>query len=397
MDPAEKLQNQLLQKAQYMFQDAPLSQATANAYLATPRHRFVRRYREWGVKEWREVTPDNLNEHLPNLYADRPLILFGDEDENVPSTISQPSFVLRMLDMLQLAPGHKVFELGAGSGWNAALMGSIVGPQGHVHSVELIPDVAARARAAIDAIGRSNVSIVQADGGGGYEPGAPYDRAIFTAGAYDLPRQFYRQIADGGLLLAVIKCEGGGDTLFVLRKIGDHFVSLEAMQCGFVQMDGKYHLTSMEPLELETLPGWADLQRREISRAPFWWGGKGRSSFMWRTLGVRSFLGVTEPLFKAFKSRRTKERMHDDQFFGLWDAQKASLVIAKDDCLIAYGHPAARDHLLQDLQRWLDLGMPTTTSFELRVYPIDATPEVGPNQWLVKRSESQFLWGLPGH
>ena len=307
MEPAEKHQRQLLQQAQYLFHDTPISQATANAYLATPRHLFVPPYREWGVKEWREVTANNLMEHLPILYADRPLILFGDDDRNVPSTISQPSFVLRMLDMLQLAPGHKVFELGAGSGWNAALMGNLVGPQGHVHSLEIIPEVARRAAAIIDALGRSNVTIVEADGGDGYVPGGPYDRAIFTAGAYDLPRQFYQQITEGGLLVVVIKCEGGGDTLFVLRKAADHFVSLDAMQCGFVQMDGKYHLDSLDPICLETLPGWPDLQRQETSRTPFWWGGKGKASFMWRTLGLRSFLGVTEPLFKAFKTGKTKE------------------------------------------------------------------------------------------
>jgi len=66
------------------------------------------------------VRADNLLQHLAALYADQALILFGDDDDDVPSTISQPSFVLRMLDLLQLKPGHKVFELGTGSGWNAA-------------------------------------------------------------------------------------------------------------------------------------------------------------------------------------------------------------------------------------------------------------------------------------
>ncbi len=80
-------------------------------------------------------------------------MLYGEDDSNVLSTISQPSFVLRMLDMLQLRPGHRVFELGAGSGWNAALMGHLVGPEGQVFSLELIPEVARAAalvRAAIN-------------------------------------------------------------------------------------------------------------------------------------------------------------------------------------------------------------------------------------------------------
>jgi protein-L-isoaspartate O-methyltransferase len=299
-----------------------------------------------------------------------------------------------MLDLLRLEPGQGVFELGAGSGWNAALMGNLVGSQGHVWSLEIIPEMARRARAAINALGRSNVSIVAADGGDGYAPGAPYERAIFTAGAYDLPGPFYRQITEGGLLVAVIKCEGGGDTLFVLRRTGDHFASVDAMQCGFVQMDGKHRLEGLDPICLEELPAWADLERQETSRTPFWWGGKGKASFMWRTLGLRSFLGVTEPLFKAFKSARTKERPQEEHYFGVWDHQGGSLVIARDDCLISYGPPGAKERLLRDLQRWVDLGMPTTTSLGLRVYPIGASLSVGSNQWLVRRMQSQFLWEI---
>src|ERR1700683_3543516 len=124
METFEKFQRQLLDHSRRIFSKTPISQATEQAYLATPRHLFVRRYREWGTPEWSQVTAENLEQHLPTLYADKPLMLFGD-DSNILSTISQPSFVLRMLDMLQIQPGHRVFELGAGSGWNAALMGHL--------------------------------------------------------------------------------------------------------------------------------------------------------------------------------------------------------------------------------------------------------------------------------
>src|SRR5690349_14974259 len=127
MDSAEKYQKQLLEQARAIYHETPLSEATQKAYLETPRHRFVRRYRQWRVKEWNEVGEANLEEHLPTLYADQALVLLGDDDDDIPSTISQPSFVLRMLDMLQIQPGQTVFELGAGSGWNAALMGHLVG------------------------------------------------------------------------------------------------------------------------------------------------------------------------------------------------------------------------------------------------------------------------------
>ncbi len=157
MEFAEKYQKQLLEQAQAIYHETPFSEATQKAYLETPRHQFVRRYRRWGVKEWNEVNEDNLEEHLATLYSDRALVLFGDDDDDVPSTISQPSFVLRMLDMLQLEPGQKVFELGTGSGWNAALMGHLVGPEGCVYSLELIPEMAQRAAATTDRLGIKNV------------------------------------------------------------------------------------------------------------------------------------------------------------------------------------------------------------------------------------------------
>ena len=145
MDRVEKYQQQLLEQSQYIYYRTPISYPTVQAYLATPRHMFVKRYREWGTTEWHEVHAENVAEYVATLYTDKPLILFGDNDDNISSTISQPSFVLRMLDLLQLQPGQQVFELGAGSGWNAALMGHLVGPKGHVYSLEIIPEVATSA------------------------------------------------------------------------------------------------------------------------------------------------------------------------------------------------------------------------------------------------------------
>ena len=157
----EKYQKQLLEQAQFIFYENPISEATQKAYLAAPRHVFIKRYREWGTKVWREVNKDNVEEHLAMLYSDRPFILFGEDDEDIPSTISQPSFVLRMLDLLQLEPGHKVFELGAGSGWNAALMGHLVGPKGRVFSLEIIPEVAQMAAKTIEQL---DIMIQRKDG-----------------------------------------------------------------------------------------------------------------------------------------------------------------------------------------------------------------------------------------
>src|SRR6266498_223928 len=393
MESAEKYQSQLLEQAQVIYHETPLSQATQKAYLATPRHKFVKRYRRWGVKEWNEVNEDNLEEHLATLYSDRALVLFGDNDDDVPSTISQPSFVLRMLDMLQLEPGQKVFELGTGSGWNAALMGHLVAPEGCVYSLELISEMAQTATSTIEALGIKNVKVIEGDGGEGYAADAPYDRAIFTAGAYDLPHPFFEQIKAGGLFLVVIKNEGGGDTLFLLRKETEYFESMDSMPCGFVQMRGKYQLESLKPIQLETLPEWHELKHQPVNTRPFWWGGKGKQDFPWRTLAIRSFLGITEPSFRAFKTDGD-EHVREQYYFGLWDQEQKSLVIAKDDLLLSYGNSTAEERLIKSLGQWVRLGMPGAASFSLKIYQIDYRLTTSENEWIVKRKQSQFLWSL---
>jgi protein-L-isoaspartate(D-aspartate) O-methyltransferase len=393
METSEKFQRQLLDHSRRIFSKTPISHATEQAYLATPRHLFVRRYREWGTPEWRQVSAENLEQHLPTLYADKPLMLFGD-DSNILSTISQPSFVLRMLDMLQIQPGHRVFELGAGSGWNAALMGHLTGPEGRVFSLEIIPEVAETASEILQTAGITNVSIVSADGGDGHAAGAPYDRAIFTAGAYDLPRAFNEQVKEGGILMAVLKVQGGGDSLFVLRKTENHFESVDSMPCAFVQLMGKHQVKGLDAAAPNTLPEWPELEKQEVSRTRFWWGGKGQESLAMRTMGIRFFLGISEPRFRAFKTEKTTQRPMEDYFFGIWDQERLSLALAKDDWITAYGNLSAKDLLLEKVRQWADLGMPTLASFKLQVYPSDYRVEPRENQWIVKRSESTFLWSL---
>jgi len=396
-DLVSKYQRQLLDQAQQTYQDTPISEATVRAFLATPRHLFVRHYRERASKEWRDVNASNLTEHLATLYADNPLTLFGDDDNNVPSTISQPSFVLRMLDLLQVRPGHAVLELGAGSGWNAALIGRLVGPSGRVVTLEIIPEVAARAAATIAELDITNVHVVSADGGDGYAERAPYDRIIFTAGTYDLPRPLYDQIRPGGLMLVVIKDAGGGDNLFLLEKVDDHFESRYAMPCGFVQLTGKYKVDTLDPGPVEALPQWSALKEMEVGRRAFWWGGKGREWFMWQTAGIRSFLGVTEPSFRVFKTAKTDGAAREHHYWGLWDADSASLVLARNDELISYGNAKATERLLRLIHRWVDLGMPTASSFGVRVFRGDRPVTARDDQWIVKRRESQFVWSaLPG-
>jgi len=84
----------------------------------------------------------------------------------------------------------------------------------------------------------------------------------------------------------------------------------------------------------------------------------------------------------------------EQHYFGVWDREHASLVLARDDELISYGSAAATERLLRDVHQWIDLGMPAAASFRLHVYPSDRQLVTHGDQWVVKRGQSQFLWSL---
>jgi protein-L-isoaspartate(D-aspartate) O-methyltransferase len=392
MELVHQLQQQFLEDCRARAWGVPFNAAVERAYLEIPRHRFIKRYRKPGSQEWIEMTPENLQQNLPILYRDSSLALLEDEKGVIYSSISQPSLVLQMLNLLQLQPGHQVFELGAGSGWNAALMGYLVAPAGHVYSVEILPEIAQMATEAVAALALTNVSIIQADGADAYAKGAPYDRAIFTAGTYDLPRAFYQQLKESALLLAVIKHPGDGDSLFLLQKVEDHFDSLTSLPCGFVPVTGKSQISNLEPITLKSVPDWESLSQQEIASRPFWWGDRS-SSFAWKTRGIRSFLGIVEPLFQVFVSD-SQAGQPQELFFGLLDRANSSLVVVRGDRLISYGNQSAQTQLLHRIHEWIDLGMPEAASFKLSAYPIDVPITAQPHHWIVQRKDSQFVWSL---
>lgn len=206
-------QEQLLNYIQAKYN---LSEEVILAYKKCPRHKFI--HRSYSMDE---------------MYADYPLEIYRDDD--FISTISQPSFVLLMIDMLELHSSDKVLELGAGSGWNAALMGCIAEK---VVSIEIIPSLAAETRENLQTLNFRNVEIITGDGANGYSPEAPYDRGIFTAGATDLPKAFHDQIKVGGKLLFVLKTPDI-DLLLMLIKRDDYFEEVQRIHCSFVPMKGR--------------------------------------------------------------------------------------------------------------------------------------------------------------
>ncbi|MFE5948690.1 methyltransferase domain-containing protein [Streptomyces sp. NPDC056480] len=123
----------------------------------------------------------------------------GDGERWASSSASAPSIVFRMLRMLNVAPGHRVLEIGTGTGWNAGLLAHVVGSD-NVTSLEVDAALASEARDRLRQAGM-DVQVIAGDGAVGYATNAPYDRLVATCSVRSVPRQWVEQVKPGGVIL----------------------------------------------------------------------------------------------------------------------------------------------------------------------------------------------------
>jgi protein-L-isoaspartate(D-aspartate) O-methyltransferase len=198
----------------------PISPAVEAAMRAVPRHEFV---------------PDAP---LEEAYADVAVITKRAADGTSLSCASVPSLVARMLDHLQVEPGNRILEIGAGTGYNAALLAHLTRPIGTVTTIDIDPEITAGARRGLDVTGFTDVKVITRDGALGAPEHAPYDRMIVTVGAWDLPRQWWDQLAPGGRLVVPLRWRGQTRAIAFVR--GQHEWRSDWVElCGFVPMIGQ--------------------------------------------------------------------------------------------------------------------------------------------------------------
>ncbi|MEU6480564.1 methyltransferase domain-containing protein [Streptomyces sp. NPDC047017] len=157
--------------------------------------------------------------------ADVPIVTQWDDGTTrgrgiVPtSSASMPSVVFRMLAALDAEPGHRVLEIGTGTGWNAALLAHRLGAD-HVVSIEIDPKVADAARGRL-AAAELLCTVVTRDGADGDEAGGPYDRIIATAGVRRIPWAWLRDAAPGGRVLAPWGTHFGNEDALVRLDVAE--------------------------------------------------------------------------------------------------------------------------------------------------------------------------------
>lgn len=173
------------------------------------------------------------NHQKSTAYADTPL--------GIPAgqTISAPSMIAIMLEAAQLSRGLKVLEIGAGSGYNAALIAEIVGG-GNVVTMERLPDLVAFARINLEKSGYGKIRVIKGDGTLGYKKEAPYDRIMVTAAAPKISKHWVDQLKAGGLIIAPVGDRHFYQELVVAKKSKDGSLGEQRKGgCAFVPLIGE--------------------------------------------------------------------------------------------------------------------------------------------------------------
>jgi protein-L-isoaspartate(D-aspartate) O-methyltransferase len=342
------------------------------------------------------------------------------------SASTQPSLMAAMLDQLDLRPGHRALEIGTGTGYNAALMAHIVGAKGHVVTVDLEEDIVAEARENLRRAGVQHVGCVCADGGNGYADAAPYDRIIVTVGSWDIPPALRRQLREGGRLVIPISIRGAQRSVAFERR-GERLTSLSIVECDFSTAWRGEFAGSAARRQVAPHGGvyvWFDYSREIDAEAAYGlltapahdeptgiaatahevFGGL----YLWLALHAATFfqLGMADsalPDVRCFlkipgKLGLTAGLCGDDGTALLSPAAEDHPATNLDDprrfeiSIKSFGRDAGAGRRLAALTRaWDEAGRPGTEGLQVAAYPIEASYDPGPAEFVIDKRWSRLV------
>lgn len=164
----------------------------------------------------------NINEALPIGYG---------------QTISQPSLVAQMSQLLCLDSDKSVLEIGTGSGYQTAILAHF---SKHVYTVERIPELGNRARQRLDSLGYTNISYLIGDGSAGWREHAPYDKIIVTAAAGRIPEELIEQLGNRGIMIIPVGPPSLQELIMVTKDQEGKIFTQSIEYVRFVELKGKY-------------------------------------------------------------------------------------------------------------------------------------------------------------
>ena len=382
------------------------------AFGAVPRHLFLP-----------DVEPDRA-------YADE-AVAVKQLGSQVVSSSSEPSMMAIMLEQLDLRPGQRVLEIGAGTGYNAALLAHIVGDSGHVVTVDLDNDLVESARRNLSIAGFGGVEVIHGDGAHGHEEGAPYDRIILTTAAWDIAPAWHEQLGAEGWLLMPLAIRSIYQKIVLFERVADHLASKSLSECGFMMMRGAFagptRTSSIGPEQgLYLVVDDADAIDQDVAYELLMGPSTDISSKVWVTrgevwAGLSLWLAIREP---SFCRLRADGEVADKgivpclfSYSGEWKtcftgalASKhglCALAQASDSPLLAelsqpvepfellvrsYGtDDMLARQMIDEIRAWDDAGRPSIDGLHIRAYPRGEYEMPRRGEYLVSKVSTELV------
>lgn len=346
----------------------------ADALRTVPRHIFLP-----------DLPPDAA-------YRDEAIVTKWDDDGMPTSSSSQPTIMAIMLDQLGAKRGQRVLEIGAGTGFNAALLAHIVGPKGRVVSIDLDPEIVGRAEENLAAAGTEGVTVLSADGALGDPGHGPYDRIIATVGVWDLAPAWHEQLAKRGRLVVPLDLRGIQRAV-CFERADDHWTSMSARPCGFMRMRGsfagpdRHYVLDKETHLTLTLPEDRDIDAVAVLEAL---GAREREvptgvspSPMELFDGFGLWLAIREPRWFGLGAQGPDPRLtdaplqeaHNVATTGILDDFGLATLTARDGELVVVGADRVADELAAHVVAWDEAGRPGSDGLRIDAYPAGSDAE----------------------
>jgi len=386
----------------------------SEAFLAVPRHLFV------------------PGEPAGRAYEDAAIVIKSDADGIPVSGSTRPALMAIMLEQLRLAGGHRVLEIGTGSGYNAALIARIVGDSGSVVTIDIDPDLVDQAGARLADAGFPDVTVVCGDGAAGVPAHAPYDRIIVTAGVRDLAPQWLAQLRRDGRIVAPVSVRGI-QLAVAFEDAGTHWVSPQACRCHFTRMTGpSAGVEAVVPLGPQPGPRALVTDGAVPEAGPLYEALSGRPTDVLRASGLRVsgiaeladldlWLALTEPGLSRLNvtGGHGGQASHDQQRTGgrmrlggfARDDSAGRLGVAAlavppgltagdrpfEVSVTGYGPGGAplAEFLAERAIAWDALGRPGAGTLELAAHPAGTRPEATEGSVIIRRPNTVLVARWP--
>jgi protein-L-isoaspartate(D-aspartate) O-methyltransferase len=331
---------------------------------------------------------------LERVYSGASIPIRFDDQGHATSSSSEPAIMATMLEQLDPQPGDRILEVGAGTGYNAALLHRLVSPGGQVTSVDIEAHLTAAARGHLDEAGFEEVRVVAADGWQGFADGSPYDRIVATVGVWDLSRAWVDQLREGGLVVVPLWLRAGVQASVAFVRDGETLRSRSVELCGFmrlrgphagpesyVKVDGEWSMALDDPHQ-----GAVELVRQLLASRPRVEKLETAAS----SLG-EWFVSVALSERGAVRMWRMNDDGTVDNRAGLLDVDAGGVALVEGDRLSSFGERAPTSRLRAHLAaKPLDLR-------KTRILAVPATHPAphGGEHWSLERREYRFVVSPP--